>query len=79
MEVGDRVRISRDNDNDNYDKFRGLVLYVIKAEIGGIGYDECMYPEKLMSFVVEGTVEDVPFSLYEYEVEEVDEYEEYEE
>lgn len=69
MENGDRVMIARDNDNENYDDFRDKVLIVINSETGGMGYDESMYPEKLMDFVVEETGEKLPFSLYEYEVE----------
>lgn len=72
MENGDRVMIVRDNDNENYDEFRDMVLVVVNAETGGNGYDECMYPEKLMDLIVEETGEDLPFSLYEYEVEEIE-------
>ncbi len=72
MENGDRVMIARDNDNENYDEFRDMVLVVVNAETGGNGYDESMYPEKLMDLIVEETGEDLPFSLYEYEVEEIE-------
>lgn len=74
MKNGDRVMIARDNDNENYNDFRDMVLVVINAKTDGIGYDECMFPEKLMDFIVEETGENLPFSLYEYEVEEIDEY-----
>lgn len=66
--VGDRVRISSDNDNENYDRFRDKVLIITHAETGGRGYDESMYPEKLMDFETEDG-EEFPYSLYEYEIE----------
>lgn len=34
---------------------------------GGRGYDNGLYPEQLMCFKTEDG-EDVPFSLYEYEI-----------
>lgn len=68
--VGQRVKISSENDNDNYDSFRDKVLIITHAETGGPGYDNSMYPEKLMCFETEDG-EEVPFSLYEYEIEAV--------
>lgn len=68
--VGQKVKVSRSNDNENYDSFRDKVLIITHAEAGGRGYDEGMYPEKLMSFETEEG-EDVPFSLYEYELESI--------
>ena len=67
-QIGDRVRVRKENDNENYDDFRDKTLVITHAEIGGPGYDRSVYPEQLMCFETEdGT--DVPFSLYEYEVE----------
>ena len=66
--VGDKVKVSSENDNENYDSFRGKILIVTHAEIGGLGYDDCVFPEQLMSFKTKNG-NDVPFSLYEYEVE----------
>ena len=68
--VGQKVKVSNENDNDNYDSFRDKVLIITHAEVGGSGYDNPMYPEKLMCFKTEAG-EEVPFSLYEYEVEAV--------
>lgn len=68
--VGQKVKVSSENDNDNYDSFRDKVLIITHAEVGGLGYDDGMYPEKLMCFETEDG-EEVPFSLYEYEVEAV--------
>ena len=65
--VGQKVKVSNKNDNDNYDSFRDKVLIITHAEVGGSGYDNSMYPEKLMCFKTEDG-EEVPFSLYEYEV-----------
>ena len=66
--IGSRVMVSSENDNENYNSFRDKVLIVTHAEVGGLGYDSSVYPQQLMCFeTVDG--DDVPFSLYEYEVE----------
>ena len=65
--VGQKVKVSESNDNENYDSFRDKILIITHAETGGLGYDEVMYPEKLMDFETEDG-EEVPFALYEYEV-----------
>jgi len=66
--VGQRVKVSSKNDNDSYDSFRDKILIITHAKVGGRGYDNVMYPEKLMCFKTKDG-EEVPFSLYEYEVE----------
>tara|TARA_Y100000385_G_scaffold281960_1_gene335621 strand:+ start:787 stop:1104 length:318 start_codon:yes stop_codon:yes gene_type:complete len=69
-QVGQKVKISSSNDNENYDSFRGEVLVIVVSEVGGRGYDDSMYPQRLMSFETENG-EEIPFSLYEYEVESI--------
>ena len=69
-QVGQKVKISSSNDNENYDSFRGKVLIIVDSGVGGRGYDDSMYPQSLMSFETEEG-EEVPFSLYEYEVESI--------
>jgi hypothetical protein len=64
-DVGNKVKVN--NSNDNYDEFRNKVLIITHSEIGGNGYDDSMYPQKLMSFMTEQG-EPIPYSLYEYEV-----------
>lgn len=66
--VGQRVKVSSNNDNENYDSFRDKVLIITHAEIGGRGYDEAMFPMKLMCFRTEDG-KDIPFSLYDCEIE----------
>ena len=68
--VGQKVKVSSATDNDNYDSFRDKVLIITHTELGGFWYDYSMYPEKLMYFKTEDG-EEVPCSLYEYEVEAV--------
>jgi len=65
--IGQRVMISSGVKNENYDSFRDKVLVVVHAEVGGLLYEECMYPQQLMYFETEEG-EEFPFSLYEYEV-----------
>lgn len=66
--TGDKVMISISNDNDNYDDYRGKILIITELEVGGRGYDSTMYPQALIDLeTIEG--EEVPFSLYEYEIE----------
>jgi hypothetical protein len=57
---GDIVRVSSDNDNENYDDFRDKDLVVDSYESSKDG-------QLLKLKTVDG--EDVPFSIYEYEVE----------
>ena len=68
--VGQRVKVSNNNDNENYDSFRDKILIITHAEIGGRGYDKTMFPMKLMCFRTEDG-QDIPFSLYDYEIEPV--------
>jgi hypothetical protein len=68
---GDVVRISSENDNENYDEFRGKNLIVYSyacCEQGHPGYDSSMNGMQLLDLKTEDG-EEVPFSLYEYEVE----------
>lgn len=68
--VGQKVKVSSTNDNECYDSFRNEVLIITHSEVGGLGYDSGMYPQKLMCFkTLKG--DEVPCSLYEYEVERI--------
>jgi len=61
--VGDKVKVSSENDNDSYDEFREKTLVITD-----VAYDMAVYPQKLMCFeTIDG--EEIPFSLYEYEIE----------
>ena len=69
---GDIVRISQDNDNDNYDLYRNKDLEIIRVSHNTKdhpGYDESVSGMALYDLRVVDSGEDVPFSLYEYEVE----------
>jgi len=69
--IGDKVKVSSENDNDNYDSFRDKVLIVeniATSENDTCAYDSSMNGMQLMDFTTEQG-EEVPFSLYEYEVE----------
>jgi len=63
FKVGDKVKVSKDNDNENYDEFRNEVLIINDVVTSGRGYDDGMDGMALYSF------DDIPFSLYEYELE----------
>ncbi len=66
--VGSKVKIV--SDNENYADYIDKTLVVTYSAVGGLGYDDCMHPQKLMDFkTLEG--EDFPFALYEYEVEKI--------
>lgn len=70
MEIGDVIRIQTDNDNDCYDKFRGLdlaITHIARNTDEHPGYDEGMNGMALVDSFVCETGEDVPFSLYSYE------------
>lgn len=69
---GQKVKVSSENDNDNYDSFRDKVLVitgVYKNDKEHPGYDMGIYPERLYEFkTIDG--EEVHCALYEYEIEE---------
>ena len=58
------------SDNESYADYLDKVLVCTHASNSGRGYDSCMYPEMLMSFKLQDGSK-FPFSLYEYEVEEI--------
>jgi len=60
------------SDNDNYDKYRDLLLRITNVAYDSAqhpGYDASMEGQALCDFKVEETGKSVPFSLYEYEFE----------
>ena len=66
FKIGERVKIASDNDNENYNKFRGKTLtitHVATNKEQHRGYDSSM--EGMAFYDFKG----VPFSLYEYELE----------
>lgn len=63
--IGKKVKIT--SDNENYEKFLGETLIITHAAIGGIGYDDSVYPQALCDFEIKGSNESFPFALYEYE------------
>lgn len=65
--IGKNVIISPENDNENYDEYRDVVLTITDAGVGGRAYDEGVYPDALCDLIVAKTGEEFPFSLYEYE------------
>ena len=71
--IGDRVKVSSENDNDCYDDFREQILIVqniATSENQTYAYDSSMNGMQLMDFTTEKGKE-VPFSLYEYEIEKI--------
>jgi len=69
--VGQIVMITKDNDNDCYDAYRGLLLeitHIATSVKQHPGYDESMDKMPLFDLKVFETGKDVPFSLYDYEV-----------
>jgi hypothetical protein len=64
--IGRKAIINPENDNENYDNYRGKTLIITHASNSGRGYDESCYPEMLCDFKCEdGTA--FPFALYEHE------------
>jgi len=68
--VGDKVKVSEDNDNEGYNSFRDKVLIITHADNKGLGYDEGMFPQGLYCFEDEEGNE-INCSLYDYELESV--------
>ena len=70
--INDEVKVNSNNDNENYDEFRNKILIitnVARNKNQHPGYDSSMRGMKLMDFIVKDTGEEVPFSLYSYEIE----------
>lgn len=68
--IGDRTKIAEENDNDNYDSFRDTVLIVTHVATNKNqhpGFDEGV-GQPLYDLETEDG-RSVPFSLYEYELE----------
>ena len=59
------------SDNDNYIDYIGIDLVVTHSSNKGLVYDDNMFPMMLLDLDVVDSGKSVPFSLYEYEVEEV--------
>lgn len=69
--IGDRVMVSSENDNENYDSFRHKVLIVKDVATNKDehpGYDDSVNGMALYSFETEDG-EPIHSSLYEYELE----------
>ena len=66
--IGQKVKVNKKNDNENYNNFRNKILIITHKEREGAGYDEEMFPEYLYSFKYENE-EECPCSLYDYELE----------
>lgn len=62
--------IAKDNDNDGYNDYRGLLLeitHVAYSTDEHPGYDTALQGEALVDLKIFETGIEVPFSLYEYE------------
>lgn len=71
FKINNRVKVRKDNDNENYDSFRDKILIITHVATNKNqhqGYDSSMAGEGLYDFVTEDG-EDVPCSLYDYELE----------
>lgn len=70
FKIGDRVKVSPDNDNDGYNDFKKKILIVTKVshdKFDHQGYDEGMTPEALYDFKdLRG--KEIGCSLYDYEL-----------
>lgn len=73
FKIGQLVRINPENDNENYDAYRGkdlLISYISKNSSEHPLYDQSMSPDYLYDLEIEenGRLKDVPFLLYDYEL-----------
>lgn len=69
--IGDEVQIT--SDNDNYENYIGRILIVTdiaKSTSEHLGYDTEVGGQ-LIDMVVKGTNEEVPYSLYDWELKKV--------
>ncbi len=71
FKVGQTVRISSENDNDNYDEYRNkdlVITHKATNEKQHRGFDSSI-GQALYDLKVKKTGKEVPFSLYDYELE----------
>jgi hypothetical protein len=72
--IGDLVKVSSENDNDNYDDFREKVLRIVHVATNTsqhMGYDESMQRMGLYDLeTLDG--KEINYSLYEYELEDAE-------
>jgi len=71
--IGDKVKVSQDNDNDNYDSFRNKVLIITNVTTSAEehqAFDDGLRGQGLYDFKDEDGNE-IPCSLYDYELEKV--------
>ena len=68
FKIGQKVKVAKNNTNENYDNFRNKILIITHKKREGQGYDKGMFPKYLYSFKYENG-EDCPCSLYDYELE----------
>jgi hypothetical protein len=72
FKLGQKVRVSAHNDNNNYDDFRGetlIIKKVSKSVKDHPGYDEGVSPQWLYDLEIESTGTMCGCSLYDYELE----------
>jgi len=71
FKIGDKVKVSKSNDNESYNDFKNKVLKVVHIARNTKEhrfYDESMEGMQLLSFV-DTKGNEIPYSLYEYELE----------
>jgi hypothetical protein len=72
FKVGQNVIIRSDNDNENYEDYTNQELVIIHKATNQKEhkfFDDSMKGQGLYSLKVKKTGEEVPFSLYDYELE----------
>lgn len=70
FKLNQKVKVSPENDNENYDSFRDKILIitnVAKNEQDHPGYDNSVYPDYLYDLKTKDG-EEVNCSLYDYEL-----------
>lgn len=67
FKIGQKVVVSRANDNETYNSFKDSVLKITDKYNKGAYYDNSMYPMFLYEFKDEKG-QSIPFALYEYEL-----------
>jgi len=70
--IGDKVKVSSYNDNENYNDFRNKVLiitHIATSTKDHVGYDEGIGNNEALFDFKDEDGNQIPFSLYEYELE----------
>ena len=71
FKIGDKVKINDYIENDSYNEYKNQILVITSGMDKGDGYDSALFPQGLYTLETQKTNEEIPFMLYDYELEDI--------